>query len=88
MADEAAKPAEGEEEIQVGNRGKLPMIIAAVLFLLLGAGGTYGAMQFMGGRQNETAHELKVSSLYKYIFVCFYCSNVFELYQNVIDSKV
>jgi flagellar basal body-associated protein FliL len=47
--DEGAKPDEGAEEIQVGQRGKLPMIIAAVVALLLGAGGTFGAMKMMGG---------------------------------------
>jgi flagellar basal body-associated protein FliL len=63
MADDA-KPGEGAEEIEVGNRGKLPMIIAAVLALLLGAGGTFGAMQMMGGDDGaeETSSSDKKSS--------------------------
>ena len=56
MADEAAKPAEGAEEIQVGNRGKLPMIIAAVVALLIGAGVTFGVMQMMGGSDDSAAN--------------------------------
>jgi len=47
--DDDAKPAEGAEEIQVGKRGKMSLVLAAVVALLLGAGGTYAALQFMGG---------------------------------------
>ena len=57
MADEAAKPAEGAEEIQVGNRGKLPMIIAIVVALLIGAGGAYFGGQMMGGGSDEPSSD-------------------------------
>jgi flagellar FliL protein len=47
--DEGAKPEEAVEEIQVGNRGKLPLVILAVVALLIGAGATYLGQEFLSG---------------------------------------
>jgi len=59
--DEGAKPAEGAEEIQVGKRSKLPLIIIATL--LVGLGGGYGIFMFMGADgSDETADTEKTKS--------------------------
>jgi len=55
--DEGAKPAEADEEIQVGKRGVMPFILLAVGALLLGAGGTYFAVDMFGSESGAEASD-------------------------------